>query len=64
MGLQGTILSLSELSEIGVRRVSLGSSLSRAAFGGLIDAIAEIKEKGTFTFVENAIPFGKLNSMF
>ena len=64
MGLQGTMLSLSELSEIGVRRVSLGSSLSRAAFGGLIDAIAEIKEKGTFTFADKAIPFGKLNSIF
>ena len=64
MGLQGAILSLSELSEIGVRRVSLGSSLSRAAFGGLIDAIIEVQQKGTFTFADTAIPFGKLNSMF
>ncbi len=64
MGLQGVTLGLAELSEIGVRRVSLGSSLSRAAFGGFINAISEIKEQGTFEFAESAVPFSQMNSYF
>ena len=64
MGLQGVVLSLKDLSEIGVRRVSLGSSLSRAAFGGLLEAITEIQQHGTFTFSERAVSFSHLNGYF
>ncbi len=64
MGLQGVTLSLAELTAIGVRRVSLGSSLSRAAFGGFLNAISEIKQHGTFEFAERATPFGEMNAFF
>jgi 2-methylisocitrate lyase-like PEP mutase family enzyme len=43
-------LSVSELAALGVRRISLGSALSRAAMSAFIRASREIKEKGTFTF--------------
>jgi 2-methylisocitrate lyase-like PEP mutase family enzyme len=43
-------LSVSELAALGVRRISLGSALSRAALTAFIHASREIKEKGTFTF--------------
>jgi 2-methylisocitrate lyase-like PEP mutase family enzyme len=39
-----------------VRRISLGGVLSRVAFGALISAAQEMKEKGTFTFVDQAAP--------
>ena len=43
-------LTVSELAALGVRRISLGSALSRAAMSAFIRASREIKEKGTFTF--------------
>lgn len=64
MGLQGVKLGLSELSAIGVRRVSLGSSLSRAAFGGFLRAIDEVTKNGTFTYAESAVSFGEMNAAF
>lgn len=64
MGLQGVKLGLSELSAIGVRRVSLGSSLSRAALGGFLRAVDEIAEYGTFMFAESAVSFGEMNAIF
>jgi 2-methylisocitrate lyase-like PEP mutase family enzyme len=64
MGLQGVTLSLPELAELGVKRVSLGSALSRAALGAFLRAAREIKEQGTFTFADEAAPFAELNGMF
>jgi 2-methylisocitrate lyase-like PEP mutase family enzyme len=43
-------LSVAELAALGVRRISLGSALSRAALSAFIHASREIQEKGTFTF--------------
>lgn len=64
MGLQGVMLDMQQLESLGVRRVSLGSSLSRAAFGGLISALDEISGQGSFTFSDRAVPFGDLNDRF
>jgi 2-methylisocitrate lyase-like PEP mutase family enzyme len=64
MGLGGTDLTVDELSAMGVKRISIGSSLSRAAFGAFISAAKEIKTKGTFHFADNAISYGELNGMF
>lgn len=64
MGLQGVQLSLSELSTIGVRRVSVGSALSRAALGAFLRAAHEMRDHGTFTFAEHAIPYRDLSAMF
>ena len=64
MGLKGVTLSIPELAEIGVKRVSLGSALNRAALGGFLRAAREIREHGSFSFTEDAISFDELNEMF
>jgi 2-methylisocitrate lyase-like PEP mutase family enzyme len=64
MGLQGVQLSLGELSVLGVRRVSVGSTLSRVALGAFLRAAREMREHGTFTFAAEAISFKEINSMF
>jgi 2-methylisocitrate lyase-like PEP mutase family enzyme len=52
------------LSEIGVKRVSVGSALSRAALGAFLRAAQEMRERGTFTFAEEAVSFRDVNAMF
>jgi len=64
MGLSGAALSLDELGTIGVKRVSLGSSLARAAYGAFVGAAREIRNRGTFTFADAAIPYAEINAMF
>jgi 2-methylisocitrate lyase-like PEP mutase family enzyme len=64
MGLQGAQLTLAELSAIGVRRVSVGSALSRAALGAFLRAAQEMRDHGTFTFAEDAVPYRDLSGMF
>ncbi|OOQ60119.1 isocitrate lyase/PEP mutase family protein [Mucilaginibacter pedocola] len=63
MGLSGTSFSLSQLEDLGVKRVSLGSSLARAAYGAFINAATEIKDKGTFDFANGIIPYGEVNKL-
>jgi 2-methylisocitrate lyase-like PEP mutase family enzyme len=64
MGLQGAQLSLAELSSMGVRRVSVGSALSRAALGAFLRAAREMKDYGTFTFGNDAISYREISAMF
>jgi 2-methylisocitrate lyase-like PEP mutase family enzyme len=64
MGLQGVQLSLAELSELGVRRVSVGSALSRAAFGAFLRAAREMTSRGTFSFAEEAVSYRELSGLF
>ena len=64
MGLKGVPFTLAELSKIGVKRISVGSALCRAAYGAFLRAAKEMKEKGTFTFADEAVPFGELTAMF
>jgi 2-methylisocitrate lyase-like PEP mutase family enzyme len=64
MGLPGVQLSLSELSEMGVKRVSVGILLARAALGAFLRAAREMQEQGTFTFAEDAPKYAELNAMF
>ena len=54
MGLVGAQLSLEELSSIGVKRISVGSSLQRAALGAFLRAAGEMSAKGTFTYAGEA----------
>jgi 2-methylisocitrate lyase-like PEP mutase family enzyme len=54
MGLRGVQLSLAELSAIGVKRISVGSALSRTALGAFLRAGREMREHGTFTFANEA----------
>lgn len=64
MGLQGVQMSLAELSALGVKRVSVGSALSRAALGAFLRAAREMREHGTFTFAEDAVSYGDISAMF
>jgi 2-methylisocitrate lyase-like PEP mutase family enzyme len=64
MGLRGVGLSLVELSQIGVKRVSVGSGLCRAALGAFLRAAQEMREKGTFTFAEDAVAYRDISAMF
>jgi 2-methylisocitrate lyase-like PEP mutase family enzyme len=55
-GIKGLSFPVAELEAAGVRRISLGGALCRLAFGSLIGAAREMKEKGTFGFVDRAAP--------
>jgi 2-methylisocitrate lyase-like PEP mutase family enzyme len=56
MGLKGATFSVEELAAAGVRRISVGGSLARAALGAVVRAAREMKEKGTFNFAAEALP--------
>lgn len=64
MGLQGVRLNRTELSEIGVKRISVGSALSRAALGAFLRAAQEMKTHGTFAFAEEAVNYKEINDIF
>jgi 2-methylisocitrate lyase-like PEP mutase family enzyme len=64
MGLVGVQLSLDHLSAIGVRRVSVGSALSRVALGAFLRAAREMREHGTFAFAKDAENHRDLTAIF
>jgi 2-methylisocitrate lyase-like PEP mutase family enzyme len=64
MGLQGAQLSLAELSALGVKRVSVGSALSRAALGAFLRAAREMRDRGTFTFAADAVSYPEISALF
>ena len=64
MGLEGVQLSLAELSAIGVRRISVGSSLYRTALGAALRAAREMRRQGTFTFAKEAASPRELSRIF
>lgn len=55
MGLSGPRYSAKELAAAGVRRISVGGSLARAALGGVMRAGVEIRDSGTFGYAAGAI---------
>jgi 2-methylisocitrate lyase-like PEP mutase family enzyme len=57
-------LSVAEVTELGVRRISVGGSLARTAWTGFMRAAKELAEKGTFTELGSGYPGGELNKMF
>ncbi len=64
MGLRGVAFSVSELSAMGVKRVSLGSTLSRTALGAFLRAGRELLEQGTFGFAREAVAYPEINAIF
>ena len=54
-GIRGKSFSVAELQAAGVKRISLATSLWRSAMTGLVEAAKEVKEKGTFTYIERSI---------
>jgi 2-methylisocitrate lyase-like PEP mutase family enzyme len=63
-GLTGAALSLADLSAAGVRRVSVGSLLSRVALGAFLRAASQMRDHGTFSFEDAAVPYVDINGMF
>jgi 2-methylisocitrate lyase-like PEP mutase family enzyme len=60
MGLVGGAFSVPQLAEAGVKRISLGSTLARAALGALTRAAREMRDQGTFSFAAEAIAFAEI----
>jgi 2-methylisocitrate lyase-like PEP mutase family enzyme len=56
MGLKPPMYSVEELQAAGVKRISVGGSFARAALGALVRAAREVREQGTFTYADDAIP--------
>lgn len=54
--------SVAELAACGVRRISLGSALSRAALAAVLRAATEIRSDGTFGFARDSLAYGQLNA--
>lgn len=59
-GLGGVAFTVAELAEAGVSRISLGSTLSRLAYGAVIRAAKEMQADGTFGFADAAVPYAEL----
>jgi 2-methylisocitrate lyase-like PEP mutase family enzyme len=62
VGIKGKSFPVSELEAAGVRRISVATSLYRAAMTGLFDAATEIAEHGTFGYVDRVLATAALNS--
>jgi len=54
-GIKGKSFTVAELEAAGVRRISLATSLYRAAMTGMLDAAREVKDKGSFGYLDRAI---------
>lgn len=65
MGLKGVPrLTVHELGELGVRRISIGSGFSRAALTAFLHAAREVIDDGTFTFADETLYISDLTAMF
>ena len=61
---QNTGLTVTDVAALGVRRISVGSSLARAAWTGFIRAAHAIAEEGSFRGFDGSVPFAELNGFF
>lgn len=60
----GLKLTVEQLSEMGVKRVSVGSALALAAYGEFFRAAEEIQQQGTFGFTSRSMPYQQANQFF
>ena len=60
----GDFTTVAELADAGVRRISVGGGLARAAWTGFFAAAREIAAHGTFTHLAQAVPFAEVNDAF
>lgn len=63
MGLRGPLFSVAELADAGVRRISVGGSFARAALGGLMRAAEEVRNHGTFSYAQDALPAARITAL-
>ena len=59
-----TGLTVADLADLGVRRISVGSALSRAAWTGFIRAAETIAKEGSFSGFDRLVPYAELNNLF
>lgn len=57
-------LSVSQLADIGVRRISVGGALARVAWGAFMKAAKSVKDTGTFETFDEAAPFDEIQNLF
>ncbi len=62
VGIKGKSFTVAALAEAGVKRISLATSLYRAAMTGLMQAAKEVREHGTFGYVDTSIASPDLNA--
>jgi 2-methylisocitrate lyase-like PEP mutase family enzyme len=60
----GDFTTVGQLAEMGVRRISVGGALARAAWTGFLEAAGEIAERGSFVAIGQALPFAEINGAF
>jgi 2-methylisocitrate lyase-like PEP mutase family enzyme len=61
-GIRGKSFTVAELEAAGVKRISLATSLYRAAITGLLQAAREVKEHGTFDYLDRSLTTPELNA--
>jgi len=64
MGLTGNALSVADLADLGVRRVTVGGSLARSLYEHLRRAAIELRDLGTFSYADQQVPQSELNAIF
>lgn len=60
-GIRGKSFTVAELEAAGVRRISLATLLYRAAMSGLLEAAREVREKGSFGYLDSTVSTPELN---
>jgi 2-methylisocitrate lyase-like PEP mutase family enzyme len=63
VGIKGKSFAVSELAAAGVKRISLATSLYRAAITGFLDAANEVREKGQFSFLDRSVTTPEINKL-
>jgi 2-methylisocitrate lyase-like PEP mutase family enzyme len=63
VGIKGKSFPVGELASAGVRRISLATSLYRAAMTGLLNAAREVKERGQYGFLDQCVTTADLNKL-
>ncbi len=64
MGRAGQALDVAALAALGVKRVSVGSALSRTALGAFLRAARALRDRGSCDGMAEQVPFAELNAMF
>lgn len=63
LAMPGMTFGVAEMAEAGVKRISVGSLLARAAFGAFVGAAREMAEAGTFRFAGDAMPSADIEAL-
>jgi 2-methylisocitrate lyase-like PEP mutase family enzyme len=63
VGIRGRSFSVAELAAVGVKRISLATSLYRAAMTGFLKAAREVQEQGTFGFLDESVSTADLHAL-